>query len=69
MALIQLTSEIDLANLSNDQSMNVANVLLAKDEYTQTVRTIAGNIERKQHQAAMLSLDLLRRYLQGKDIT
>jgi nicotinamide-nucleotide amidase len=38
------------------------------NQHTQTVRTIAGNIKRKQHQAALLSLDLLRRYLQGKQI-
>jgi nicotinamide-nucleotide amidase len=66
MVLIQLTADIDLGKKNQDSLTTAINVLLAKDKYAQTVRTIAGNIERKQHQAAMLSLDLLRRHLQGK---
>ena len=66
MILIQLTDDLDVNTKTQNGLTTVTNGLLVKGKYAQTIRTIAGNIERKQHQAAMLSLDLLRRYLQGK---
>mgnify|MGYP001292080478 CR=1 FL=1 len=68
MILIQLTSGFDSVDKDNKGVVTVINVLLAKDQCFQATRAIAGNIERKQHQAAMLSLDILRRHLQGKEI-
>lgn len=68
IVLIQLTSEDNYADKRSDKAITVTNTLLANNQHMQTVRTIAGNIEQKQHQSAMLSLDLLRRYLQGKAI-
>ena len=68
MALIQLTSRDYYISPNNDKAVTVTSTLLVKSECNQTVRTITGDIKRKQHQAALLSLDLLRRYLQGKEI-
>jgi nicotinamide-nucleotide amidase len=68
MVLMQLTSGLDCVEKYNAELVTVTHVLLAKDQYFQATRAIAGNIERKQHQAVMLSLDILRRYLQGKEI-
>lgn len=44
------------------------NTLLTKDGFLQTTGSVAGPIERKQNQAALLALDLLRRYLQHKEL-
>ncbi|WP_411726368.1 competence/damage-inducible protein A [Methyloglobulus sp.] len=68
MVLIQLTSRDYYINPNNDKAVTVTSTLLVNSECNQTVRTIAGDIKRKQHQAALLSLDLLRRCLQGKEI-
>jgi molybdopterin-biosynthesis enzyme MoeA-like protein len=45
------------------------NTLLAGDTFHQATHSIAGPIKRKQNQAALLTLDLLRRYLQHKEIS
>jgi nicotinamide-nucleotide amidase len=68
MVLIQLTSKEYYLNPHNTEAVTVTNALFVKGEVKQTVRTIAGDIKRKQHQAALSALDLLRRYLQGKEI-
>jgi nicotinamide-nucleotide amidase len=68
MVLIQLSSEINFATTNNDKTITITNVLLVNNQYKQTVRTISRSIDRNQHQAALLSLDLLRRHLQGKEI-
>jgi molybdopterin-biosynthesis enzyme MoeA-like protein len=68
MVLIQLASEDYYADPNNAKAVTVTNVLLVNNEHKQSARTIAGDIKRKQHQAALSSLDLLRRYLQGKAI-
>jgi competence/damage-inducible protein CinA-like protein len=68
MVLIQLTSRDYYMNPNNDKAVTVTSTLLVNNEHKHTVRTITGDINRKQHQAALLSLDLLRRYLQGKEI-
>ena len=51
-----------------NETTTITNTLLVKDEYGHTVHTMVGDISRKQHQAALFSLDLLRRYLQGKEL-
>lgn len=66
MVLIQLTSKEYYLNPHNAEAITITNVLFYKGEVKQAVRTIAGDIKRKQHQAAFSSLDLLRRHLQGK---
>ena len=63
MALIQLAT-----GDNNNTSTTVITHLFSKDQCITTVRTLAGNPERRQHQAAMLALDLLRLHLQGKEI-
>jgi nicotinamide-nucleotide amidase len=68
IALVQLATDDYCAAKDNDKAVTVINTLLVGSEYRQTVRTLAGDIKRKQHQAAIFSLDLLRRYLQGKEI-
>jgi nicotinamide-nucleotide amidase len=68
MVLIQLASEDYYTNPNNDKAVTVTNTLLVNNELKQAIRIIAGDIKRKQHQAALSSLDLLRRYLQGKEI-
>lgn len=68
IALIQLTARDYYINPNNDKSVSVTSTLLVNSECNRTVRTITGDIKRKQHQAALLSLDLLRRHLQGKEI-
>jgi nicotinamide-nucleotide amidase len=51
-----------------DRSIILYNILLAGDGFHQTTHTVAGPIKRKQNQAALLALDLLRRYLQHKEL-
>ncbi|NOU23512.1 MAG: competence/damage-inducible protein A [Methyloglobulus sp.] len=68
MVLIQLASEDYYTDPNNAKAVTVTNVLLVNNEHKQAVRTIAGDIKRKQHQAALSALDLLRRYLQGKEL-
>ncbi|TRW92119.1 competence/damage-inducible protein A [Candidatus Methylobacter oryzae] len=51
-----------------DQAIILYNVLLAGDGFHQAIHSVAGPIKRKQNQAALLALDLLRRYLQHKEL-
>ncbi len=53
---------------NNDNPVPITSALLVDNQYMHMTRTIAGNMERKQHQAAMQALDLLRLYLQGKKV-
>lgn len=64
--LVQLYDGDKQAFRDKDQSIVLYNTLLAGDGCHQTVHSVAGSIGRKQNQAALLALDLLRRYLQGK---
>jgi nicotinamide-nucleotide amidase len=68
MALIQLISSDNRTDNTGDKTVTVINTLLVSKEHKQTARALAGDSKRKQHQAALSSLDLLRRYLQGKEI-
>ena len=51
---------------SKEKSVEMYVVLLTDTGLHKTRHTIAGSIQRKQNQAALLSLDLLRRYLSAK---
>ncbi len=67
--LVQLYSSDNKTLHDKDQSIVIYNTLLAGDNFYQTTHSIAGPIQRKQNQAALLTLDLLRRYLQHKTIS
>ena len=64
--LIQLYTGDPEALIDKNKSIQVLSVLLVNKEFYQTTHSIVGPLTRKQNQAALLSLDLLRRYCQGK---
>lgn len=66
--LVQLYFGDDQSFHDKDQSIILYNVLLTGDGFHQTTHSVAGPIKRKQNQAALLALDLLRRYLQHKEV-
>ena len=68
MVLIQLTSKEFNSNPHNTEAVIVTNLLFVNGEFKQTVRSIVGDSKRKQHQAALAAIDLLRRHLQKKEI-
>ena len=49
-----------------DQPIVIFNILLTPMGIQRTEFTLSGPQKRKQNQAAILALDLLRRYLQNK---
>lgn len=66
--LVQL-HDADLSAIQDkDSAIVLYNVLLTGHQFHQTTCTVAGPGKRKQHQAALLALDLLRRFLQHKDL-
>jgi molybdopterin-biosynthesis enzyme MoeA-like protein len=67
--LVQLYAGDNTALHDKDKSIAVHSILLTGDTYHHTSHSIAGPINRKQNQAALLALDLLRRYLQHKTIS
>lgn len=66
VVIVQLMPDNHKAAQTNDQAITITNTLLVNNDYKVVARTIAGDPKRKQQQAALLSLDLLRRHLQGK---
>ena len=66
--LVQLYSGSKQTFHDKDQAITLYNTLLTKDGFFQTTGSVAGPIERKQNQAALLALDLLRRNLQHKEL-
>ncbi len=66
--LVQLYSGDNKTFRDKDQAIILYNTLLTGDGFHQTTHSVAGPIERKQNQAALLALDLLRRYLQHKEL-
>ena len=66
--LVQLYAGDNKTLYDKDKSIVVYNSLLTGDSFQQTTHSIAGAIKRKQNQAALLTLDLLRRFLQNKTI-
>ena len=51
-----------------ESQITLYNVLLTPEGLFHQTHTLNGVIERKQNKAAMLGLDLLRRYLQQKNL-
>ena len=66
LVLAQLYTGDDKALHDKDKSIVLYNALLTGDNFYQSIHSVAGPIKRKQNQAALLALDLLRRYLQHK---
>lgn len=66
--LVQLYAGDSQTFHDKDQAIILYNVLLTGDGLHQTTHSVAGPIKRKQNQAALLALDLLRRYLQHKEL-
>ncbi len=66
--LVQLYAGDDKTFHDKDRSIILYNTLLTGDGFHQTTHSVAGPIKRKQNQAALLALDLLRRYLQHKEL-
>jgi len=66
--LVQLYAGDNKTFHDKDQSIILYNTLLTGDGFHQTTHSVAGPIKRKQNQAALLALDLLRRYLQHKEL-
>ncbi|MGZ8159487.1 MAG: competence/damage-inducible protein A [Methylobacter sp.] len=66
--LVQLYAGDNQTFHDKDQAIILYNVLLTGDGSHQTTHSVAGPIKRKQNQAALLALDLLRRYLQHKEL-
>lgn len=66
--LVQLYAGDNKTFHDKDQAIILYNVLLTGDGFHQTTHSVAGPIKRKQNQAALLALDLLRRYLQHKEL-
>jgi competence/damage-inducible protein CinA-like protein len=64
--LVQLYAGDNKALHDKDKSIVLYNVLLTGAEFHQAIYSVAGPLKRKQNQAALLALDLLRRYLQHK---
>ncbi len=68
MISVQLYSGQDCTQSNSENAVTVTTVLLVNGEFKQSIRILAGDLKRKQHQAVLLVLDVLRRYLQGKAI-
>ena len=66
--LVQLYTGDEDALIDKNRSILLLTVLLVNKDFYQSTHTIVGPISRKQNQAALLSLDLLRRYYQNKSI-
>ncbi|MDD5412085.1 MAG: molybdopterin-binding protein [Methylobacter sp.] len=66
--LVQLYAGDNKTFHDKDKSIFLYNTLLTGDGFHQTIHSVAGPIKRKQNQAALLALDLLRRYLQHKEL-
>jgi competence/damage-inducible protein CinA-like protein len=64
--LVQLYAGDHSALHDKDKTIALYNTLLTGDNFHQTTHSIAGPIKRKQNESALLTLDLLRRYLQNK---
>lgn len=64
--LVQLYAGDNKTLQEKDKPIVLYNTLLTGDDFHQSTHSIAGPIKRKQNQAALLALDLLRRHLQHK---
>lgn len=66
--LVQLYAGDRQAFLDKERNIVLYNALQTGDGFYQTTHSVAGPIHTKQNQAALLALDLLRRYLQHKQL-
>ncbi len=66
LVLVQLCEDEQEKFRDPNQVITVNNVLLSKQGYYHSVDRVAGSAQRKQTQSSLLTLDLLRRYLQHK---
>ncbi len=66
--LVQLYAGDNKTFHDKEKSIFLYNTLLTGNGFHQTTHSVAGPIKRKQNQAALLALDLLRRYLQHKEL-
>ncbi len=66
LALVQLYQGDKSQFLDKKQSIVIYNVLLTPKGIVQNSHILAGPVKRKQNQAALRALDLLRRFLQNK---
>jgi len=64
--LVQLYQGNKTQFLNKKQSIVIYNVLLTPEGIFQNSHILAGPVKRKQNQAALRALDLLRRFLQNK---
>jgi nicotinamide-nucleotide amidase len=67
--LVQLYAGDNKTLHNKDKSIFLYNTLLTGDNFYQATHSIAGPIKRKQNQAALMTLDLLRRFLQHKPMS
>jgi competence/damage-inducible protein CinA-like protein len=68
LVLVQLYAGDPKTFRDKGQAIILYNALLTKDGFLQTSHSVAGSNNTKQNQAALLALDLLRRYLQHKEL-
>ncbi len=68
LILVQLYSGASAEFEDQTQSISLYNTLLTPEGCYQRQHTVAGQQKRKQNQAAVLTIDLLRRYLQEKTL-
>lgn len=66
-ALLQLYGGAAEALHDKDKSISLHHVLASADGVKQGTLTLGGPLKRKQNQAALLALDFLRKYLQGRE--
>ena len=68
IVIVQLYSGDKKIMHDKDGSIVLSNTLLTEGDFYHSSHLITGPIKRKQNQSALMTLDLLRRYLQGKTI-
>jgi len=64
LVLVQLYAGNKNQFYDKNQAISLFNVLLHDGHFKEATHTVAGPAERKQNQAALMTLDLLRRHLQ-----
>ncbi len=66
--LVQLYRSSPAEFQNQDRTIILYNTLLTADSLQQSRHSVAGPAGRKQNQAALLGLDLLRRHLQNRKL-
>lgn len=68
ITILQLTDEVDGAAQDKEGAITLLNIVFEEDKWVQTTKPISGDTKRKQQMAALSTLDVLRRYMQNKDM-